>query len=122
MRIHRFEAVEEEIRREKAESLGRVGERLERALQEIERLRRELLNLAFDGAGADRKAREWVADEIQEKLAQYDHLCAQASHVRHALVIQREALGLRRHEDVDRQYPIPTPVALPRITRDEDVR
>ncbi len=122
MRIHRFEAIEEEIRREKAASLGRVGERLERALQEIETLHRRLLDLASDGTGADPKMGDRVADEIEEKLAQYDRLCAQASHLRHALVIQREALGLRRHEDVDRQYPIPTPVALPRITRDEDVR
>jgi hypothetical protein len=27
--------------------------------------------------------------------------------LRHFLIIQREAIGLRRHEDVDRHYPMP---------------
>jgi hypothetical protein len=40
-----FEAVESEIRKEKAEALGRAGERLEQALQELEAFRQELLGL-----------------------------------------------------------------------------
>jgi hypothetical protein len=38
-----FETVETEIRKEKAEALGRAGERLERALQELEAFRQECL-------------------------------------------------------------------------------
>ena len=40
-----FENVESEIRKEKAEALGRAGERLERALQELEAFRQEFLGL-----------------------------------------------------------------------------
>ncbi len=121
MRIHRFEGVEEEIRREKAETLGRVGERLDRALREIETLRRELRDLASCGTVGDPRINERVPEEIQEKFARYDRLCSQASHFRYALIIQREALGLRRHEDVDRQYPMPTRMTLPRITQAGDI-
>lgn len=38
MKKVRFEAVESEIRKEKAEALGRTGERLERVLHELERM------------------------------------------------------------------------------------
>jgi hypothetical protein len=37
-----FLAVETEIQQEKAETLGKAGERLERALQELETFRRDL--------------------------------------------------------------------------------
>lgn len=45
MKKQGFEAVESEIRKEKAEALGRAGERLECALQALESFRRELLVL-----------------------------------------------------------------------------
>jgi hypothetical protein len=32
--------------------------------------------------------------------------------LRYYLVVQREAMGLRRHADVDRVYPIPPPLRI----------
>ena len=85
--------VEEEIRREKAAALGRAGERLEEALREVSALGRGL-----DAAtGATRES----------VFAAYEAARRRAEHARLALVIQREAAGIRRHAVVDQQFPAP---------------
>lgn len=117
-----FEKVEEEIRREKAESLGRTGERLERTLLELERLRQELMGLAAHQLPAVPDGDEDVLPAIEAKLETYARLREQARTFRSYLVIQREALGLRKHDDVDRKYPLPPPLPLPLLPRREDVR
>jgi hypothetical protein len=116
-----FEAVEAEIRKEKAEALGRAGERLECALRELNTYQQELLGLlAFAQlCGPDGGEGFWM--EIQERLATYARLFEQARQFRHFLIIQREAVGLRRHDDVDRQYPLPAPLPPAGLTRHEGV-
>jgi len=118
MNSHGFEAVEAEIRREKAEALGRTGERLERILHEIQAFRRELVHLTSGRGGLKGAARVWV--ECRVKLAEHDRLCDRAGYLRHCLIVQREAMGLRRHDDVDRQYPMPAPLAVAGAIRRED--
>jgi hypothetical protein len=86
--------IEEEIRREKAAALGRAGERLETALTAVAALGR-----AVD-AEAD-PARRAVL------LGDYEDARRRASHARTMLLIQREAIGLRQHRDVDRTFPEP---------------
>ena len=109
------EQVESEIRKEKAETLGRAGERLERALLEIEGMRRDLLCLCLAGKPLDPSVedKDGRRREMAEKLAEHARLCEEAKRLRYTLIIQREAVGLWRHEDVDRQYPMPRPLALP---------
>lgn len=85
--------VEEEIAREKAAALGRAGERLARALDEVRDIARRLPA----AAGAER-------DRL---LVAYDEAWVRARDARLALVIQREALGLRRHAVVDELFPEP---------------
>jgi hypothetical protein len=111
-----FEAVESEIRKEKAEALGRAGERLERGLQELEAFRQELLGLVAATRQCVHDGEERFPAEIDQKLAEYAGLREQAKALRHSLIIQREALGLSRHEDVDRQYPLPGPLTPPGAT------
>jgi hypothetical protein len=113
MKKHAFEQVESEIRREKAETLGRAGERLEQTLREIEVFRQQLLGLAGKRLDPSFEDRDRLAREIAQKLAEHARLCEQARRLRYTLIIQREAVGLRRHEDVDRQYPMPRPLSLP---------
>jgi hypothetical protein len=108
-----FEQVESEIRKEKAETLGRAGERLEQALLEIEGIRREILALAEKGLAPTNDEREQFRLEMHERLTEHTRLCEEAKWLRHTLIIQREAVGLWRHEDVDRQYPLPRPLSLP---------
>jgi hypothetical protein len=83
-----------EIAQEKAAALGRAGERLEAALAHVTALGRQL------DAGPD------PADHAR-LLGEYESARLRALHARLALVIQREAIGLRHHRIVDQQFPEP---------------
>jgi hypothetical protein len=89
-----FERLEQEIVKEKAAALGRTGERLEAALADAEALRR-----ALDGESD-------VARRIA-LLREYEGARQRALLARTMLLIQREAIGLRHHRDVDQQFPEP---------------
>lgn len=116
-----IESIEAEVRQEKAEALGRTGERLERTLAELAGLRIELLgsSVAVSSSLAAADGEQHLAI-LHEKTERYTRLREQALQIRHCLVIQREAVGLRRHEDVDRQYPVPPPLTLSMVIRDRD--
>ena len=83
-----------EIAQEKAAALGRAGERLEAALAQVGALGRQL------DAGPDPADRERL-------LGEYESARLRAVHARLALMIQREAIGLRHHRIVDQQFPEP---------------
>ena len=89
-----FKKIEEEIAREKAATLGRAGERLEAALAEVAAL----------GAAIDR---ETDPERRAALVREYEAARRHAASARHTLVIQREAIGLRHHRDVDRLFPEP---------------
>ena len=78
-----FERLQEEIAREKAAALGRTGERLEAALDEV-----RILGLALD-AESDPERRA-------ERLREYEAARRRAATARTMLLIQREASGLRQ--------------------------
>jgi hypothetical protein len=89
-----LQRTEKEIIAEKAATLGRAGERHEAALGLVAELPR-----AFEHA-VDAATREWA-------LARYRQARSRALDARHTLIIQREAIGLRNHRIVDRQFPEP---------------
>ena len=89
--------IEKEIAGEKAAALGRAGERLEHTLTEVRAAAASLLT-ARDDAERERLAEAYVSARRR------------ALEARLALLIQREALGLRRHTTVDQQFPEPPPV------------
>jgi hypothetical protein len=92
-------AVEAEIRRAKAEALGRVGERLDAVLAELAERDRRLDATPAPGQPADpRRLREIEAR---------NRLRSEALRLAQHLVIQREALGLVRHATVHERYPVP---------------
>ena len=90
--------VEREIASEKAAALGRAGERLERVLGEARDAATRLL-AAQDHDDRALRAQEYAT--VRERVLE----------ARLALLIQREALGLRRHATVDQCYPEPQTVA-----------
>lgn len=92
-----LQRTEQEIRAEKAATLGRAGERLEAALAAAAEIRRAL-DAAVDPA-ARRRLR-----------AEYEAAQRRALDARRILVIQREAIGLRNHRLVDQQFPEPPPL------------
>jgi len=85
--------VEREIAGEKAAALGRAGERLERMLAEAGEAATRFLDAADE--------------DLPLRAAEYSAVRARALQARLALLIQREALGLRRHGTVDQQFPEP---------------
>ena len=90
---------EQEIRAEKAATLGRAGERLEAALAAAAEIRRAL------ESAADPSARNRLG-------ADYDVARRRALDARRILIIQREAIGLRNHRLVDQQFPEPPPLGV----------
>lgn len=75
-----------EIAAEKASSLGRAGRRVEEALAELR---------GFDGEPASRLP-----------------LLKEAAEAVYAYFIQRELCGMRRHQDLIREYQIPNEVLV----------
>ena len=91
---------ESELRAEKAAALARIAGTLEGLLAELRRRRESFTRLSSEERTATAEA--------------YDALREQARLYRWYLVVQREALGLVRHDDVDRHYPPPEPLSSPR--------
>ena len=89
-----FERLEREIVAEKAAALGRAGERLDRAIADV-----------HDIAAAMRHAEDLEA--LARLGGEYAAARGQAQRARLALLIQREALGLRHHAVVDQEFPEP---------------
>jgi hypothetical protein len=86
-------AVEVGIRQEKAGALRRVGEKLETLIAEMKRLDGELRTLS----GPPRARR----------VGEYQQLWSDADYQRWCLIVQREAIGLWNHAEVDLMYPLP---------------
>jgi hypothetical protein len=86
--------LEREIIAEMARTLGRVTRRLTDALDRLREVGREI------DSAADAATRAGLVAEFNERRAE-------AARARWELLVQREALGFRRHEDIDACYPLP---------------
>jgi hypothetical protein len=85
--------VELELAKEKASGLRRVGEKLEALLAGLRQLEQSLPQLHGE-------AREAA-------LSRHAQLRAEALQQRYNMRVQREAMGLWHHGDLDELYPIP---------------
>ena len=83
-----------ELNKERAGALGMTARKLEDLLAEC-----ATLGPQIDAAKAD--------DLRALLLADYRRLWAEAEDQRWKMCVQREAMGLFRHDDVDRIYPRP---------------
>jgi hypothetical protein len=88
------EQLEKEIIREMAEALGRSGEKVDVALLRLELAGKEV-------------AAATNPDQRSRLVARFNALRAVAITARHELRIHREAVGIRRNDVLDREYPIP---------------
>lgn len=89
-------AVEVEMRREAASALRRLGGRLEAQLEELRTIEAEM--------------KEAPLSRRTHFVSEHARVRAEADQTRWYLIIQREAMGVLRHEDVDRCYPLPPPL------------
>jgi hypothetical protein len=88
------EQLEREIIREMAAALGRAGEKVDVALLRLDVAAKEL-------------AAATTPDERARLAARFNTLRSAALTARHELRIHREAVGIRRNDVLDREYPIP---------------
>ena len=86
-------AVEVAFRQETAGALRRTGEKLETMLAELKGIESELRTLT--GPPRDKR------------IGLYQLLRSDAEYQRWCLVVQREAIGLFDHSEVDLMYPVP---------------
>jgi hypothetical protein len=89
-----FSRIQREIQAEKAAALARIAGTLEDLIAEMERTRRAA------GGAADLETRARLCarhGELRERAVRY----------RWYLEVQREAVGITRHEALDEMYPIP---------------
>ncbi len=89
-------AVEREIAEEMASTLGRIGSEFSKRHQS-----------AWAAWRAWEKGQEF-SDNIRERLERALHgAMDEAERYRYFLIVQREAMGLRNHAEVNRKYPLP---------------
>jgi hypothetical protein len=93
-----YARLEQELHQERASALGRIGRTLESWLT-----RMEVIRVAASRPDAD-----------HVRLAA-EHAAARAAALRWRwyLEVQREAVGIRRHDRLDEMYPVPPPLACP---------
>lgn len=97
-------ALSREILGEMAAALGRSESYVAEALLGCERIGREIDRLRTE-AEPDREA-------LSSAVAEFNRLREVAERRRWELMVQREALGMRRHELLEQLYPIPARRAL----------
>jgi hypothetical protein len=89
-------AVEREIAEEMASTLGRIGSEFSKRHKR-----------AWAAWRAWEKAGE-LGDKIRERReSALHHAMDEAERYRYFLIVQREAMGLRNHAEVNRKYPLP---------------
>jgi hypothetical protein len=101
-------AVESEIVQEKASVLGRAGLRLDDALEALKKVRDSLTEIERRLQRREGSAGE--AGRLREAhsrlMIDLDVLCKRVNLAHQFLIIQREAVGVRNHADVERYYGI----------------
>jgi hypothetical protein len=87
-----------DIMKEKAESLGRIGAKLDEIFGRLKTLQDHIRTMEKEGKGIA-EINDVIADFNEKRKAAFQYL--------HYLIIQREAMGFRRHAHVQRLYKIP---------------
>ena len=90
--VQSFGRIERELQEERASALGRIGRTLQELIATLESIQVAL---------------ERAAPERDRLLAEYRETWQRAKTYRWYLEVQREAIGLRRHERLDEMYPLP---------------
>lgn len=112
--------LQEEFLREKAQVLGRAGDSLARALEELRGAELAIEGMLspchrFEGKDGDKRrgdgdsARESKLQirEINREISRFNTLREYAKLRFYYLIVTREAMGMRRHERIEEAYRIP---------------
>jgi hypothetical protein len=103
-----------EFLRERAAVLARAGFAVEDALEKLQKIDRQiderisiLQFAAGDPCGSRPVARQSLFSEINLLIDQFNAACKKAEIQFYYLIVTREAMGLRRHETVQKLYRVP---------------
>lgn len=94
--------LQREIAAEAAASLGRAAQRVRDALGRLDDIEARIDAAKENGDGAS------MAELVSAYNTERDEALVRLRYLK----IQREALGLRRHDELDRYYPVPSRKAL----------
>ncbi|MBU8895059.1 hypothetical protein KRR26_05560 [Corallococcus sp. M34] len=92
-RISALLPVEVELQKERASGLRRTGDKVEKALESL--------------AQAEQALRASTGAAREACLVRYRERYQEAERQRWNLMVQREAVGMRNHRDLDVVYPMP---------------
>jgi hypothetical protein len=87
-------AIEIQIKAEAVSSVRALGQRIEKQLTELQQLGQQVRAMAPSPAR-------------DKKLAEYDEKRRDAEYRKWTLIVQREAMGLFNHDDVEEIYRVP---------------
>jgi len=99
-----------EILQERAEVLGRAGQKLSAALKSmdlIEEVIEDLFRSHVEGRKRGNPPPKGALREINREIRRYNEAREYAKLRLYYLIVTREAMGFRRNKTVEEQYPIP---------------
>jgi hypothetical protein len=105
----------EELLREKAAVLARAGMAVEDVIEKLTKIEREIEEKKFllnfieedDRSSEVSGDRQLICEEINISIDKFNTMQKKAETQYYYLIVTREALGLRRHEMVQKMYKIP---------------
>ncbi|HBJ75976.1 MAG TPA: hypothetical protein DDY86_10940 [Syntrophaceae bacterium] len=114
-RENQHETLCEDLLRERAAVLARAGFAVEDALEKLVKIDRQLEEKLRDwrlrqddpAGKEDLQKPQSVIDDVNEIIDQFNVACQKAEIQYYYLIVTREALGLRRHETVQKLYQVP---------------
>lgn len=110
------DALKEEILRERAEVLGRAGEKLSAAIEKMHMIEKGIQERweqfqcekkKYKETEAIQFLRQQVVREINGEIRKYNSAREHAKLRYYYLIVTREAMGMRRHHWVEEMYKIP---------------
>lgn len=114
-RENQHETLCEDLLRERAAVLARAGFAVEDALEKLVKIDRQLEEKLLDwrlrqddpSGKEDLQKPLAIIKEVNEIIDQFNEACQKAEIRYYYLIVTREALGLRRHETVQKLYQVP---------------
>lgn len=103
-----IDKTEAEIIQERAEVLGRAGEKLALALNQLKAIE-SIINIKMESLsdpGSKSRRAELIGD-INGEIRHYNEAREYAKLRYYYLIVTREAMGFRRHKSVEEVYSIP---------------
>jgi hypothetical protein len=106
------EILQEEFLQERAAVLGRAGDSVSQALEKLRRIERRIeARLSRLGEMAEQSgepvSRHQVIREINREINHFNRTREHALLRYYYLIVTREAMGMRRHQWVEKHYAVP---------------